>query len=68
MPSLYCDGQDTESYYASVLKAAVSAGISVIPCIWTLTFEGQTFDKTIVPRINAWTNVSSLSIPIVLDL
>jgi len=55
MPTLYCDGQDTESYYASVLTAAASAGIKVMPCIWTLTFDGQTFDGTIVPRINAWT-------------
>lgn len=59
MPSLYCDGKDTQSYYASVLQAASSAGINVMPCIWTLTFEGQTFNSTIVPRINAWVNVSA---------
>jgi len=56
MPSLYCDGQDTQTYYSSVLSAAAAANMSVMPCIWTLTFEGQTFNKTIVPRINAWMN------------
>ena len=57
MPSLYCDGKDTQSYYSSVLAAASAANISVMPCIWTLTFEGQTFYNTIVPRINTWVNV-----------
>jgi len=56
MPTIYCDSKDTESYYASILAAASDAGINVMPCIWTLTFEGQTFNGTIVPRINAWVN------------
>ena len=57
VPTLYCDKQDTESYYTSVLSAAAAVDILVIPCIWTLQFSGQSFDGTIVPRIYAWANV-----------
>lgn len=55
-----------------VINAAGSAGIDVIPLVWTLVNEGETFDDTAVPRINAVTQViyrplSSYIFPLILS-
>lgn len=48
----YCDNH---GFTDDLLNAANDAGIFIIPLIWTLTFEGQTFSNTIQPRIDAIT-------------
>lgn len=47
------------SPYSEVISAAGSAGINLIPLIWTLTNGGQSFSGTVEPRINAVKTVSA---------
>jgi hypothetical protein len=60
LSTLYCRGNDGQSYYNEVITAGQQAGLNVILCIWTLPlYDDESFDGTIVPRIKAVTNVSS---------
>ncbi|THH04711.1 hypothetical protein EW145_g5315 [Phellinidium pouzarii] len=55
----YCGNGDDASYYEDgylapeVIKAAGTAGLNIIPLVWTLVDSGQSFSTTTVPRINA---------------
>ncbi|KAL5520469.1 hypothetical protein ACEPAG_9693 [Sanghuangporus baumii] len=48
------DGTDA-TYYGDAIRAAGTAGINMIPLVWTLLDNGQSFDDLGVRRINAVT-------------
>ncbi|KAL5498324.1 hypothetical protein ACEPAH_2466 [Sanghuangporus vaninii] len=48
------DGTDA-AYYGDAIRAAGTAGINMIPLVWTLLDNGQSFDDLDVRRINAVT-------------
>ncbi|KAH8114901.1 glycoside hydrolase [Phellopilus nigrolimitatus] len=50
-----CGNGDDASYYEQVIGAAGTAGLNIIPLVWTLFDNGQSLTKNVVPRINAVT-------------
>jgi len=53
MPTLYCASNDNINYYASIISAASTAGLWIMPLVWTLPLgTGNTFQNSVVPRIN----------------
>ncbi|PAV15693.1 glycoside hydrolase [Pyrrhoderma noxium] len=50
-----CGNGDDSTYYDKVISAAGSAGINIIPLVWTLVDNGQSFSKDVIPRIQAVT-------------